>query len=791
MTGLQATHDCTPIGTNIYLAAAFILLICHATLVQSQNINSSNSNSMVADFDWTMRDRLIDKNNDGRIDTTFFPITDHQPDSFRVVFNAGASTQPISVYQWYVDTADVVEVTEIDTFAYDFPAEGTYSVTLITIDPTGMRTSVTKEVIVQDWVILALGDSYASGGGNPDRSIPPQDFEDLNAALVVLADELDNYNLKIEEVASAQAVFDAAVQDLLTKEVNLQITIDQANIIRARRDAIIRAQAVLNAAIIHRNDACNPLNFPPTPILCVQAEQQVVAARTAVNTARAALLTELAKLGWETLLDQLNQIETALQALIQPLQEAVDTARALKDLALAKLNAAIALRDLTLAALNGAQEAYHLDFEEMKAKVKWNQNGHRSMYSGLTQAALMVEKADPRTSVTLFHGARSGAKIDGVKDKGGQIQNVIESIGDREVDALLISIGGNDVGFSKVLQICMQEEPCFDPGPGPDIAESIETLCGQLVDIPISAQLESLIGDRHPFFECKEFLENLPRGNAQEIFTGYLEVLPAKYNSLQDSLQVKFKEDNWYADRLYITKYPNALRNDLGEFCAWSWNLEAKDQLHQLPGLSLPEMMVAEGWLNQLNDAIDAASVKNGWNLVDFLDESKYDKFETHGYCADENWTVRIAESFMTQGDHNGIAHPTGEGHEVYARHVFAALMEDFYDDQGNARPPKEVSPSSIKEIEEILPETFTLSQNYPNPFNPSTTIEFSLPNQDFVEIKLYDTLGKEVAVLISEHLNTGKHQFRFDASHLASGTYIYKIKVGTFEQSRKMLLLR
>jgi hypothetical protein len=89
------------------------------------------------------------------------------------------------------------------------------------------------------------------------------------------------------------------------------------------------------------------------------------------------------------------------------------------------------------------------------------------------------------------------------------------------------------------------------------------------------------------------------------------------------------------------------------------------------------------------------------------------------------------------------------------------------------------------------LPDKYSLSQNYPNPFNPSTTIEFTLPQKEFVTLKVYDVLGNEVITLINEELNAGLHYFEFDASSLTSGVYIYKINAGSFNQTRKMTLMK
>ena len=89
------------------------------------------------------------------------------------------------------------------------------------------------------------------------------------------------------------------------------------------------------------------------------------------------------------------------------------------------------------------------------------------------------------------------------------------------------------------------------------------------------------------------------------------------------------------------------------------------------------------------------------------------------------------------------------------------------------------------------LPETFRLEQNYPNPFNPSTTISFSMPKADNVELKVYDLLGREVATLISGFRVAGSYRMDFNASHLSSGVYIYRLQAGDFVESKRMTLIK
>jgi hypothetical protein len=89
------------------------------------------------------------------------------------------------------------------------------------------------------------------------------------------------------------------------------------------------------------------------------------------------------------------------------------------------------------------------------------------------------------------------------------------------------------------------------------------------------------------------------------------------------------------------------------------------------------------------------------------------------------------------------------------------------------------------------LPGGFTLSQNYPNPFNPSTTISFSLPRTEVVNLKVYDVLGREVATLVEGREEAGEHSVKWNAESFASGVYFYQIRAGGFVETKRLLLLR
>ncbi|MBK6915387.1 MAG: T9SS type A sorting domain-containing protein [Ignavibacteriales bacterium] len=85
----------------------------------------------------------------------------------------------------------------------------------------------------------------------------------------------------------------------------------------------------------------------------------------------------------------------------------------------------------------------------------------------------------------------------------------------------------------------------------------------------------------------------------------------------------------------------------------------------------------------------------------------------------------------------------------------------------------------------------FELSQNIPNPFNPSTSISYSIPENAFVTLKIYDVLGNEVEVLINEQKESGNYQIDFNASELSSGIYYYTLTAGNFTSTKKMILVK
>ncbi|MBN8568829.1 MAG: T9SS type A sorting domain-containing protein [Ignavibacteria bacterium] len=122
---------------------------------------------------------------------------------------------------------------------------------------------------------------------------------------------------------------------------------------------------------------------------------------------------------------------------------------------------------------------------------------------------------------------------------------------------------------------------------------------------------------------------------------------------------------------------------------------------------------------------------------------------------------------------------------------IYDSLMANQYYQDFVKRYTDAGGTIGISHIENSVTENYFMKQNYPNPFNPTTTIEFGIPKQEFVSLKVYDMLGREVSTLVSQNLNQGVYKYTFQTAGLSSGMYFYVLNSGTFKQTKQMVLIK
>ena len=124
---------------------------------------------------------------------------------------------------------------------------------------------------------------------------------------------------------------------------------------------------------------------------------------------------------------------------------------------------------------------------------------------------------------------------------------------------------------------------------------------------------------------------------------------------------------------------------------------------------------------------------------------------------------------------------------------------ELYFNDYGTGKLYKIKGTPSTDVAENKIPDNFQLMQNYPNPFNPSTIIKFSVPyvetlhatSLQFVTLKIFDLLGREITTLVDKNLSPGFHEIKFNAKDLSSGIYFYTLTTNHFTKTKKMLLIK
>jgi hypothetical protein len=185
-----------------------------------------------------------------------------------------------------------------------------------------------------------------------------------------------------------------------------------------------------------------------------------------------------------------------------------------------------------------------------------------------------------------------------------------------------------------------------------------------------------------------------------------------------------------------------------------------------------------------------------------FISTTKGISTITFGLRVDDNGcnTFYVDTSSGYRGSRWLTDHPYGSPPKTKLIPVGASLSSltaimDYSFSEYKLEPRKDDDFGTVTSVnyreEGAIPADFELSQNYPNPFNPSTTIRYSVPAAGSVQLKIFNILGQEVMTLVDGNLKAGSYVVVFDASHLASGVYLYQLKTDQYSNVKKMMLLK
>jgi hypothetical protein len=568
-------------------------------------------------------------------------------------------------------------------------------------------------VNIQDWLIFGLGDSYASGEGNPNVPAELTEFASLEIATYAASTALSDFQIATAQVAAAQQSVSAAQVELA------QAWLDYNEVVAAA-GAFAQATADLAAAQLELTAANAAVAAAVTKVVAANAKVSVACTLVAIwlnpsgcNTAKAQLNKAKADLSaaysrQTRALSERDRLaalvaQLALNVPVEGWEYVVGIAQARINVATTKLAAAQSTLQAAGTWLTSTAELVTTTKAARQHKAEslatWQDsqmiaNGelpyrysqcHQSKFSGQAQAALEMERNDSKTSVTFIHLACTGAKVtagllgamDGVDpkpstvpDREAQITVAKRMSGDREVDALVTSIGGNDIGFAKIMEACMVMENCYAPVGGTNVMPDllITDVCSEM-----RQQLPAVPGlGPVALFGCEEWLRQVRderlTGGLPTYVNDKLAAMPGLYSAVRTEIRAQWP--GFVDNRVFLTEYPRITRDEYGNLCD-----ATTDALRNLPGVTAAEYEWAELQVgDRLNSAIANTSAL-GWTPVTGMADAS----RLHGYCSDSTWSVRLDQSFLTQATHRGVAHPNLIGHIEYGTRIATALRQNFY----------------------------------------------------------------------------------------------------------------
>ena len=178
------------------------------------------------------------------------------------------------------------------------------------------------------------------------------------------------------------------------------------------------------------------------------------------------------------------------------------------------------------------------------------------------------------------------------------------------------------------------------------------------------------------------------------------------------------------------------------------------------------------------------------WDTESELNNSGFEVFKS----VSDNEHYSLISSFRENKELLGLGNSSTGQHYSYQDYDLENKSTIWYkiadvDYNGNRNFSDPISIHANNQVN--IPNHYFIYQNYPNPFNPSTNITFLIPQSGLVSLRVYDLLGVEVATLVNKKLDAGRYTYNFNASMLASGTYLYQIDAGNFHNVKRMIYVK
>lgn len=658
-------------------------------------------------FDWSMPDRFgLDSSGDGLIDyysgdAEGFDLNDSKvfvnPDSWHVDFDACSlldDDPTIIKFEWLVEGQSFEKI-KCDEFSYDFPYEGIFEVTLTATNSSSSEI-YTENVIVQDFLIFSFGDSYGSGEGVPD----------ISSNGVFVASKINQIKLRDEERAKELQRIEIArgglAEQLVNLEGELSVFLDQLG--ETEKNGILRCLA---DKVIIENTPRQINNL--TKWINAEEDKRWYAGklvkinawkveRTALQGTLKVAQNSFANLDCTSKFEQFDELGSKVNDIRT---EIANVKGSIQDLIVLRGNI-IEDRIQTIQNLKNLVSMYKQNTPEWQVDQLGDDIVHRSANSGHAKAALWLEKIDPRTSVTFIHLANSGAIT---PDIAAQIEKANELNNQREIDAVILSIGGNDALFSSIIINCILYEPCYEDN---GITKDERRICDLgIIDEDVEGLVEEISALIEPFKEdCLVFFqrdhlqgEKLAGNvfhNSNDLFHiaiyGYEDdfetvkcesysqncnaLLSLYTDNVQGNLTNFFNpngRENNSLERVYHVEYGDATKDENGQYCDPETNPLGPPHL-----ISRDEYeWIHDTMMTELNKEVQRASEELGWNYVTGI----FDESRNHGICSKEPWVVGMEETWFVQGDYYGMLHPNSLGYANYGYAIWNALLTDLYSD--------------------------------------------------------------------------------------------------------------